>query len=146
MCFLQNTNSYLFLNIFLDVPLSQLHKSESVEQIKEKVSTLSNTNSDSKDIPVVFVCRRGNDSQIAVNTLKEKLKDEAVTLTDITGGLTSWSKKIDPDFPTYWWVKLLCRYIWATWPRSYKTFFMLSSVEHEIFSANKYENWHFHIY
>ena len=100
-CFFQNTNSYFFLNIFLDVPLSQLHKSESVEQIKEKVSTLSNTDSHSKDIPVVFVCRRGNDSQIAVNTLKEKLKDEAVTLTDITGGLTSWSKKIDPDFPTY---------------------------------------------
>ena len=33
------------------------------------------------------------------------------------------------------------------WPRGYKTFFMLNSVEHEIFSANKYENannsWHF---
>ena len=31
----------------------------------------------------------------------------------------------------------------------YKTFFMLNSAEHEIFSANKYENarnsWHFHI-
>ena len=35
------------------------------------------------------------------------------------------------------------------WPRGYKTFFMLNSAEHEIFSANKYENanncWHFHI-
>ena len=35
-------------------------------------------------------------------------------------------------------------------PRGYKTFFMLYSAEHEIFSANKYENannsWHFHIY
>ena len=35
-------------------------------------------------------------------------------------------------------------------PRDYKTFFMLNSTEHEIFSANKYENannsWHFHIY
>ena len=25
-------------------------------------------------------------------------------------------------------------------PRSYKTFFMLNSADHEIFSANKYEN------
>ena len=37
-----------------------------------------------------------------------------------------------------------------TWPRGYKTFFMLNAAEHEIFSANKYENannsWHFHIY
>ena len=36
------------------------------------------------------------------------------------------------------------------WPRCYKTVFMLSSAEHEIFSAYKYENanssWHFHIY
>ena len=34
--------------------------------------------------------------------------------------------------------------------QGYKTFFMLNSAEHEIFSANKYENannsWHFHIY
>ena len=33
---------------------------------------------------------------------------------------------------------------------SYKTFFMLNSAEHVIFSANKYENannsWHFYIY
>ena len=51
---------------------------------------------------------------------------------------------------------LMGRYIIAKWvalqirPRGYKTFFMLSSGEHEIFSANKYENannsWHFHIY
>ena len=26
------------------------------------------------------------------------------------------------------------------WPRGYKIFFMLNSAEHEIFSANKYEN------
>ena len=26
------------------------------------------------------------------------------------------------------------------WPQGYKTFFMLNSAEHEIFSANKYEN------
>ena len=33
--------------------------------------------------------------------------------------------------------------------RGYKTFFMLNSIEHEIFSTNKYENannsWHFHL-
>ena len=36
------------------------------------------------------------------------------------------------------------------WPRGFKTFFMLNSDEHEIFSASKYENannsWHFRIY
>ena len=41
-------------------------------------------------------------------------------------------------------------YLKATWPRGYKTFFMLNSTENEIFFANKYENAknssHFHIY
>ena len=36
------------------------------------------------------------------------------------------------------------------WPKVIKLFFMLNSAEHEVFSANKYENanycWHFHIY
>ena len=37
-----------------------------------------------------------------------------------------------------------------SWPRVYLTFFVRSSTENEIFSADKYENannsWHFHIY
>ena len=41
-------------------------------------------------------------------------------------------------------------FFYAVRPRGYKTFFMLNSAEHEIFSANKHENannsWHFHIY
>ena len=39
---------------------------------------------------------------------------------------------------------------YTTRPRGYKFVFMLNSAEHEIFSANRYENannsWHFHIY
>ena len=30
--------------------------------------------------------------------------------------------------------------VYPTWPQGYRTFFMLNSAEHEIFSANKYEN------
>ena len=30
--------------------------------------------------------------------------------------------------------------LYMSWPRGYKTFFMLNSAEHEILSANKYEN------
>ena len=40
--------------------------------------------------------------------------------------------------------------VFLSWSRGYKTFFMHNLAEHEIFSANKYENannsWHFHIY
>ena len=45
---------------------------------------------------------------------------------------------------------IICTVYHLAWPWGYKTFFMLNSAEHEIFSANKYENannsWHFHIY
>ena len=41
----------------------------------------------------------------------------------------SWHKKEDPDKPRFQ----------AVWHRGYKTFFVLNSTKHEIFS-NKYEN------
>ena len=48
-----------------------------------------------------------------------------------------------------WGISGIVRYA-ESWPRGYETFFMLNSAEHEIFSANKYENaknsWHFYIY
>ena len=31
-------------------------------------------------------------------------------------------------------------YLEETWPRGYKTFFILNSVEHEILNVHKYEN------
>ena len=37
-------------------------------------------------------------------------------------------------------MRVLSQGISSVWPRGYKTFFMLNSAEHEIFSANKYEN------
>ena len=49
-----------------------------------------------------------------------------------------------------WLFELLFSSVPQIRPRGYKTFFMLNSAEHEIFSGNKYENannsWHFHIY
>ena len=38
----------------------------------------------------------------------------------------------------------------VSWPRGYKTFFMLNSIEHDFFSARKFKDanncWHFSIY
>ncbi|KAI8804022.1 hypothetical protein BJ742DRAFT_826889, partial [Cladochytrium replicatum] len=54
--------------------------------------------SDKRQCPVFVICRLGNDSQIAVNLLK----DSGVSnVKDVTGGLRSWSKTVDPEFPTY---------------------------------------------
>ncbi|XP_064489891.1 adenylyltransferase and sulfurtransferase MOCS3-like isoform X2 [Ornithodoros turicata] len=46
------------------------------------------------------VCRRGNDSQRAVQFLQESLGD-SVTFRDIVGGLTAWASIVDPKFPIY---------------------------------------------
>lgn len=48
--------------------------------------------------PVFVVCRRGNDSQLAVRHLAEKLN---VISRDLKGGLHAWTRWIDKDFPIY---------------------------------------------
>ena len=53
------------------------------------------------DSAVYVVCRHGNDSQKAVLQLRERLRDQPVVVKDIIGGLTAWTQKIDPKFPTY---------------------------------------------
>lgn len=48
---------------------------------------------------VFCVCRRGNDSQIAVDFLQRKFP--MITFKDIKGGLHAWHYKIDKNFPIY---------------------------------------------
>eukprot|EP00246_Nothoceros_aenigmaticus_P016338 TRINITY_DN7350_c0_g1_i2.p1 TRINITY_DN7350_c0_g1~~TRINITY_DN7350_c0_g1_i2.p1 ORF type:complete len:198 (+),score=25.05 TRINITY_DN7350_c0_g1_i2:174-767(+) len=49
-------------------------------------------------VPVYVVCRRGNDSQLAVELLRSAGIDTAF---DVVGGLESWVKEVDPQFPGY---------------------------------------------
>ena len=49
--------------------------------------------------PTLYVmCRRGNDSQIAVSKL---LEVGVAGVYDIQGGLQAWAQQIDPSFPIY---------------------------------------------
>ena len=48
---------------------------------------------------VIVVCRRGNDSQLAVRLLKSNTALSNVV--DIIGGLAQWSKSVDPTLPLY---------------------------------------------
>ncbi|CAB3405892.1 unnamed protein product [Caenorhabditis bovis] len=52
---------------------------------------------DSQDLFVI--CHRGNDSQRAVEILRDKLKTHKVR--DIIGGYEEWAQKVNPDFPVY---------------------------------------------
>ena len=49
---------------------------------------------------MVFVCRRGNDSQLAVDRFCEAGLAGAVAVRDLAGGLQAWAAHF-PDFPTY---------------------------------------------
>lgn len=58
--------------------------------------------SDTKD-PIYVVCRLGNDSQIAVQKLKELGLDQNGQryIGDIQGGFRAWREQVDPDWPEY---------------------------------------------
>jgi len=48
---------------------------------------------------VYIICRRGNDSQVAVKILRHTFP--SLEIKDVKGGLHQWASQIDPDFPIY---------------------------------------------
>jgi len=95
------------LDLTLDVTLPDLDKPGSLKPVLERVASL--VGNQNKQVPVICVCRRGNDSQIAVNKMKvilDQLQGQGkiegqLEVKDILGGLTAWSKNVDAEFPTY---------------------------------------------
>lgn len=78
----------------LNVPLSNLEV-----RLPEIFSALKKEEEDSGSSAHVYVvCRRGNDSQRAVQYLH---KMGFASAKDIIGGLESWAHNVDPNFPTY---------------------------------------------
>ncbi|KAL4720469.1 hypothetical protein ACJJTC_018079 [Scirpophaga incertulas] len=64
----------------------------------EKVSKLLK----SRNNEIVFICRRGNDSQVVVRQLLDGVdRMYHDRLYDVIGGLHQWAKQVDPDFPIY---------------------------------------------
>lgn len=53
------------------------------------------------DGPHIAVCRLGNDSQLAADALRS-VSDAGHEIKDLIGGLQSWGKDIDRQFPIYW--------------------------------------------
>jgi len=52
-------------------------------------------------VAVFVVCRRGNNSQLAVGKLRTALKDLPVIVKDIADGLKGWAEQVDSQFPIY---------------------------------------------
>lgn len=54
--------------------------------------------SEGRSLPVYCICRRGVDSRAAVAILAEK---GFPSVTDVSGGLTEWTRTVDREFPLY---------------------------------------------
>ncbi|PNT76436.1 hypothetical protein BRADI_1g48130v3 [Brachypodium distachyon] len=81
----------------LNIPLSVLE--EKLPLLEISLKETMDTSAASDEQPSLYVvCRRGNDSQSAVQLLREKGFPSA---KDIVGGLQSWAQDVDPDFPAY---------------------------------------------
>ncbi|XP_022089073.1 adenylyltransferase and sulfurtransferase MOCS3-like [Acanthaster planci] len=83
---------------FTNIPIDEVGKSEPLALIRREVAKRTNSGSKSQ---VLVVCRQGNDSQIAVKILQEKLGSSSAVIRDIVGGLVAWTCHIDPNFPRY---------------------------------------------
>ncbi|XP_057977677.1 adenylyltransferase and sulfurtransferase MOCS3 [Malania oleifera] len=84
----------------LNIPLSSLeHRLPEVSAALKKEEGHKGMDADSGSAPPLFVvCRRGNDSQRAVQYLH---KIGYTSARDIIGGLESWALEVDPKFPSY---------------------------------------------
>ncbi|UJR28733.1 hypothetical protein I4U23_009962 [Adineta vaga] len=81
------------------LPMDRLLYNTNEEQLRDELR--SNIE---KNHQIVIVCRRGNDSQIAVRRLKELLSDIDnidEKLKDLEGGFQAWHTDIDSTFPLY---------------------------------------------
>ncbi|KAJ0751349.1 putative transferase [Helianthus annuus] len=82
----------------INIPLANLESrlaevSSELKSVQESNGTLNDS-----DAGLYVVCRRGNDSQRAVQLLH---KLGFTSAKDIVGGLESWAREVDPKFPTY---------------------------------------------
>ncbi|XP_076311697.1 ubiquitin-like activating enzyme 4 isoform X3 [Tachypleus tridentatus] len=80
----------------VNVPFSKVEDPIEVEKIRNYIQKLDNKNKQ-----VFVICRRGNNSQRAVQLLEPKLADLNVNIRDIKGGIQAWAEEVDTTFPIY---------------------------------------------
>lgn len=90
----------------LDIPFPLLLKTPSL------ALTSANTTSSNSNDPIIFVCKKGNDSFLAAKAFRKYLASkeektrsseglEVVAVKDLVGGVQAWSREIDKGFPIY---------------------------------------------
>ncbi|KAM7342652.1 ubiquitin-like activating enzyme 4 [Cochliomyia hominivorax] len=75
----------------INIPLKSILDNSYLKQYEESLKN--------EDEPIVLLCRRGNDSQIATQHLHQTFPNRKIY--DIKGGLYSWHYNIDENLPIY---------------------------------------------
>lgn len=119
ICSLPNTESRFFdcmiyrsLADRLDIPLKDI-KANSL-RVAGLTGDTAGTSSRSRNArQVIFLCKQGNDSQLAARTMRREMAEEKakssdvvgfaddLVVKDVRGGLRAWSEHVDPTFPLY---------------------------------------------
>lgn len=87
----------------INVPWSDMEQWEKPKDIDDAVKALLSRENNE----LTFVCREGNDSQLAVRKMQQLGTDEiglgspAFNLKDITGGWEAWRRDVDAEWPQY---------------------------------------------
>lgn len=79
----------------VNIPMNALRADTSA--FRKSWIALGRTNS-SEDLPIVVICRRGNQSQDGVRILQER---GYISTVDVEGGLQEWHREVDSSFPLY---------------------------------------------
>ncbi|XP_029677141.1 adenylyltransferase and sulfurtransferase MOCS3 isoform X2 [Formica exsecta] len=82
----------------INIPFTQLSKDHNLNLIRNNVEKAQEEHC---PVDMYILCRRGNDSQKAVQYLKKLFTDDTLRIRDIIGGIHAWSNKIDPKLPKY---------------------------------------------
>uniref|UniRef100_A0A0E0CSR6 Adenylyltransferase and sulfurtransferase MOCS3 n=1 Tax=Oryza meridionalis TaxID=40149 RepID=A0A0E0CSR6_9ORYZ len=87
----------------INVPLSLLEEKlpllrDSAREAAAAAEETASRRDGRQHCPVYVICRRGNDSQVAVQILRE---NGFLYASDVAGGFESWAKEVDPSFLLY---------------------------------------------
>ncbi|XP_050458228.1 adenylyltransferase and sulfurtransferase MOCS3 isoform X1 [Cataglyphis hispanica] len=82
----------------INIPFTQLSKDHNLNLIRNNVEKAQEEHC---PVHIYILCRRGNDSQKAVQYLKKLFTNDTLRIRDIIGGIHAWSNKIDPKLPKY---------------------------------------------
>ncbi|CAG9577533.1 unnamed protein product [Danaus chrysippus] len=97
-----NTQRHLLIDVRSEAEYNMCHLEDSVnyplEQLYGEKFDLLVENIKNND-NVIFICRRGNDSQIAADKILKVLPDAKIK--DLSGGLHAWAEQVDRRFPIY---------------------------------------------